>query len=55
MKITVINGNTRHGSTWHCMDLILGELAKITEVERNEFYLPKGLAPIFATAASPAS
>jgi multimeric flavodoxin WrbA len=43
MKITVINGNTRHGSTWHCMDLIMEELSKYEEIEKTEFTLPKDL------------
>ena len=43
MKITVINGNTRHGSTWHCMDLIIQELSKYDEIEKNEIILPRDL------------
>lgn len=43
MKITVINGNMRHGSTWHCMDLFRQELAKYEEVNMTEFLLPKDL------------
>lgn len=43
MKITVINGNMRHGSTWHCMDTILQELAKNDKIEVIEFFLPRDL------------
>lgn len=43
MKITVINGNIRHGSTWHCMDFIRQELTKIQETEVTEFFLPKDM------------
>lgn len=40
MKITVINGNMRHGSTWHCMDMLRQELTKYGETETTEFFLP---------------
>jgi len=43
MKITVINGNSRHGSTWHCMDMIIKEIAKFDETDVNEFFLPKDM------------
>jgi len=43
MKITVINGNMRRGSTWHTMDLIRQELAKYDETEVTEFFLPKDM------------
>lgn len=43
MKITVINGNMRHGSTWHCMDLLRQELSKYGEAETTEFFLPKDM------------
>lgn len=43
MKITVINGNVWHGSTWHCMDLIIQELSKYDEIEKTEIILPKEL------------
>ena len=43
MKVTVINGNARHGSTWHCMDLFCQELSKYGEVQRKEIVLPKDL------------
>jgi multimeric flavodoxin WrbA len=40
MKITVINGNMRHGSTWNCKELFLSELAKNQTNEVVEFALP---------------
>ena len=43
MKVIVINGNARHGSTWHCMDLLLQALSRYGEVERTEFFLPKAM------------
>ena len=33
----------RHGSTWHCMDLLLQELSHHGEVEKTEFFLPKDM------------
>lgn len=43
MKITVINGNAHHGSTWHCMELFQKELTKYEEVQIKEFSLPKDM------------
>jgi len=43
MKVTVINGNMRHGSTWHCMNLLLQALECYGKVERTEFFLPKDM------------
>ena len=43
MRITVLNGSMRHGSTWHCMDLIKQEIEKKVEVEVKEFFLPKDM------------
>lgn len=43
MKIAVINGNMRHGSTWHCMDAIRQELSKIEQTDVTEFFLPKDM------------
>jgi multimeric flavodoxin WrbA len=43
MKITVINGSMRKGSTWHCMDKIRQELSKYDEIETTEFFLPKDM------------
>lgn len=43
MKITVINGNIHHGSTWHSKELLLAELKKNTDTQITEFYLPKDM------------
>ena len=43
MKITVINGNMRHGSTWNCVHKIIGELQKLDRTDVTEFFLPKDL------------
>ena len=48
MKITVINGNARKGSTWHCKDHIVQAIAAHTAVELTEFQLPKDM-PHFCT------
>lgn len=43
MKVTVINGNMRHGSTWHSTDTVLKEISKQEEVQLTEFFLPKDM------------
>ena len=43
MKIAVINGNARHGSTWHCMDLLKQELSRLGEIEVMEFTMPRDM------------
>lgn len=43
MKITVINGSMRHGSTWHCMDALRQALAERGPIEVKEFFLPKDM------------
>jgi multimeric flavodoxin WrbA len=43
MKITVINGNMRHGSTWNCMDAIVRKIERYEAVERTEFVLPRDM------------
>ena len=43
MKVTVINGNARHGSTWHSMDAIMQELDCCGGVEKTEFTLPRDM------------
>jgi len=48
MKITVLNGSMRHGSTWNCMDLIRQEIERSEKVELIEFFLPKDM-PHFCT------
>ena len=46
MKITIINGNQRHGSTWNCRELFLRELSRHEDLKIKEFTLPKDL-PLF--------
>lgn len=41
MKITIINGNARHGSTWNCKELFCKELARYEEIEVTEFIMPR--------------
>ncbi|SHI16879.1 NADPH-dependent FMN reductase [Sporobacter termitidis DSM 10068] len=48
MKITVINGSMRHGSTWHCMEAVRQELGKYDTVQMTEFFLP-GDMPYFCS------
>ena len=43
MKVTVINGNARHGSTWHCREAFLAALEKHEAIEVMEFTLPKDM------------
>lgn len=43
MNIAVINGSGRHGSTWHCMDLVRQEIAVCEETSVTEFFLPKAM------------
>jgi multimeric flavodoxin WrbA len=43
MKVTLINGNARHGSTWHCKEEFIKALKKYGEVEATEFMLPKDM------------
>lgn len=43
MKIVVINGNARHGSTWHCKDLFIQSLLKFEVAEITEFTLPRDM------------
>ena len=43
MKVTVINGNARHGSTWNCTQTILKKLENYGELEVTEFFLPKDM------------
>ena len=44
MKVALIHGNTRQGSTWHCAELLLKELATQTEIETTHFFMPKDLS-----------
>ncbi|MHB1483819.1 MAG: flavodoxin family protein [Saccharofermentanales bacterium] len=43
MKITIINGNPRHGNTWHCTDMLKQALVNIDNVEIIEYFLPKDM------------
>ncbi len=43
MKITVLNGNMRHGSTWNSMNMLVGEISKRCETEVTEFFLPRDM------------
>jgi multimeric flavodoxin WrbA len=43
MKVTIINGNMRHGSTWHCVQEIIGQLQRWEQVDITEFFLPRDL------------
>jgi multimeric flavodoxin WrbA len=46
MKISVINGNLRHGSTWNCKELLLKEIEKREPSEVTEWKLPNDM-PFF--------
>lgn len=43
MKITVVYGNTRHGSTWNSVQLFLKEIEKHEKTEVMEYSLPKDM------------
>jgi multimeric flavodoxin WrbA len=43
MKITILYGNARKGSTWHCMDLLKQALSQNGELEVTEFTLPRDM------------
>jgi len=43
MKITVVHGGMRHGSTWHCMDLIRQGIEQYEKAEITEFFLPRDM------------
>ncbi len=43
MKITVIHGTQRHGSTWHCAQTLLDALSARIQPEVTVFTLPKDL------------
>ncbi len=43
MRITVINGSMRHGSTWRCKEEFLKALAKYGETKVTQFMLPKDM------------
>lgn len=43
MKITVVYGNMRHGSTWHAVEAVIKELSKRVPTEVTEFSLPRDM------------
>lgn len=43
MKIVVINGNSRHGSTWNSKELLLNAIRKHDDIEVKDFVLPKDM------------
>ena len=43
MNVAIVNGNARHGSTWHCKELFLEELKKLADVTVTEFTLPRDM------------
>ncbi len=43
MKVTIIHGNARHGSTRHCTELLTEALGHYDTVETAEFTLPKDM------------
>jgi multimeric flavodoxin WrbA len=44
MKVVLIHGNTRQGSTWHCAELLLNELNVLADIESKHFSMPKDLS-----------
>lgn len=43
MKVTVINGNARHGSTWNCTKILLEWISKYETIDITDFTLPKDM------------
>lgn len=43
MKITIVYGSARHGSTWNAVRLFKEEIGKKENCEATEFFLPKDL------------
>lgn len=43
MKIVVINGSTRHGSTWNCKEQLLKSIEKYENTDVTEYVLPKDM------------
>ena len=46
MKIVMVYGNTRHGSTWHFADLLRDALGKKNDIKVQEFFLPRDMPNI---------
>ncbi|MEL4106341.1 NAD(P)H-dependent oxidoreductase [Oscillospiraceae bacterium WX1] len=43
MNITVVNGNMRHGSTWHAAAAVVKALTENTPAAVTEFFLPRDM------------
>ncbi len=43
MKVTVIHGNGRRGSTWHAADAVIRALSRRTQTQVTEFFLPRDM------------
>ncbi len=43
MKIVVVNGNSRHGSTWNCKEQLLKAIEKYEEIDVKNFVLPNDM------------
>lgn len=43
MKVVIVNGNMRKGSTWNCMNQVISELEKLEPIEMIQFSLPKDM------------
>lgn len=43
MKVTVINGSMRHGSTWHIKEEFIRALGRYGEISVTEFTLPRDM------------
>ncbi|HWS30228.1 MAG TPA: flavodoxin family protein [Clostridia bacterium] len=43
MKLAIIYGNMRHGSTWRCAELLKQALKAYGRTETKEFFLPKDM------------
>jgi multimeric flavodoxin WrbA len=48
MNVTIINGNQRHGSTWHAMELFIKALERYDDVKTTEFSMCRDM-PLFRT------
>ena len=43
MKLAILYGNARKGSTWHLTDLFKQELSRVAQLEVTEFTLPRDM------------
>lgn len=43
MKLAIVYGNARQGSTWHCADLLKRQLLAAGDLEVTEFTLPRDM------------